>query len=49
MAGWDLLCGAPTHKVTRLFDHVVLPDHVTNQSISTTTIPIAMKLSKVVT
>ena len=37
---------APTHKVTWPFDHVVLPDHMTNWNhyISTIAVPMATKL-----
>ena len=28
--GCDLPRGTPTHEITRLFDHIVLQDYVTN-------------------
>ena len=42
---------APNHKVTQRPDHVVLQCHVTNENhyISTTRVPMATKLGRMVT
>ena len=47
----NLPWGAPIHKITWHFDHVVLKVHVTNREhfIPTTTVPIATKRGSVVT
>ena len=50
LQGGNLPSWAPTHKIIWPFDHVVLWDHTTKKShfISTTTVPMATKLSRVV-
>ena len=46
----DLPWRVPTHKVTWLFDHVVLRDHLasSNYYISTTAVPMATRLCRIV-
>ena len=49
--GSNLLCWSPTNKVTQNFDQLVFRNQVTNKLhyISTTTVPIANNLGRIVT
>ena len=51
LVGGELLWGAPTHRVATPFNHVVSRNHVTNQNqhISATTVPMVIKLGRLVT
>ena len=48
-AVWNLPWWAPTHKVTCPCDHVVLQSHENHYNISTTRLPMTIKIARMVT